>query len=161
MLSIDLQWAIKEQSCPTLDQCKKWVTAALIGEQRLIETELSIRIVDKEESQTLNKDFRGIDKPTNVLSFPFENPPGLADLGEVLPYIGDLVICTDIVLKEAQEQGKTIEEHWAHMIIHGTLHLQGYDHIEEQEANEMESLEIEILESFGFQNPYQTNNGVS
>lgn len=156
MLWIDLQWGIDELPQPTEAQCKSWVAASLVGEQALVETEMTIRIVDAAESQALNRDYRGMDKPTNVLSFEFENPPGLADLGEELPYLGDLIICASVVEKEAFEQHKNLEAHWAHMVVHGTLHLQGYDHIEEDEAEEMESLEIEILKGLGFANPYET-----
>lgn len=155
MLWIDLQWGIEEQALPSLEQCKTWVAAALVGEQKLVETEMTIRIVDAAESQELNHDYRGKDYPTNVLSFEFENPPGLADLGEELPYLGDLIICASVVEQEAAEQKKSLEAHWAHMIVHGTLHLQGYDHIEDGEAEEMEALEIEIMQGLGYANPYE------
>ena len=155
MLDLELQWGIDEQAIPTLEQCQKWVHLSLQEPRSFEPVEMTIRIVDQEESQTLNYDYRGIDKPTNVLSFEFEQPPGLVDLGEELPYIGDLVICAEIVAKEAQEQNKTLEAHWAHMIVHGTLHLQGYDHIDEDDAEEMEAIEIEIMQSLGFENPYQ------
>ncbi|MDG6779104.1 rRNA maturation RNase YbeY [Thiomicrorhabdus sp. zzn3] len=157
MVEVELQWAVDPQTIPTQTQCEQWVQAALVGEAAGEANELTIRIVDAEESQTLNRDYRGKDKPTNVLSFEFENPPGLLDLGEALPYLGDLVICAEVVEKEAQEQGKTLEEHWAHMIVHGTLHLQGYDHIEDDEAEEMEALEVEILEGLGYENPYRND----
>lgn len=155
MLDLELQWGIDEQAIPTLEQCQKWVHLSLQEPRSFEPVEITIRIVDQEESQTLNYDYRGIDKPTNVLSFEFEQPPGLVDLGEELPYLGDLVICAEIVTKEAQEQNKTLEAHWAHMIVHGTLHLQGYDHIDEDDAEEMEAIEIEIMQSLGLGNPYQ------
>ena len=88
-------------------------------------------------------------KPTNVLSFPFEAPPGIE-----LPLLGDLIICRQVVEQEAEEQGKTVEAHWAHMVVHGTLHLLGYDHIEDEEAEEMEALEAEIMLALGYPDPY-------
>lgn len=154
-LDIDLQWAIEEQPVPTLEQCQSWVLAA-IQEPRCFEpVELTIRIVDEAESQELNRDYRGKDKPTNVLSFEFEQPPGLVELGEELPYLGDLIICAKVVAEEAAEQNKSLEAHWAHMIVHGTLHLQGYDHIEDDEAEEMEALEMDIMDALGYDNPYK------
>ncbi|MGL5337628.1 MAG: rRNA maturation RNase YbeY, partial [Aeromonas veronii] len=93
--------------------------------------------------------YRGKDKPTNVLSFPFEAPPGLE-----LPLLGDLVICRQVVEREAEEQGKPLMAHWAHMVVHGSLHLLGYDHIEDEEAEEMEALERDIMQELGFADPY-------
>ncbi|WP_373019516.1 rRNA maturation RNase YbeY [Thiomicrorhabdus sp.] len=154
MVEVDLQWGIDPQKIPTLEQCEEWVQASLVGDLANEANELTVRIVDEEESRTLNRDYRGMDKSTNVLSFEFENPPGLLDLGEALPYLGDLVICAEVVAKEAAEQNKSLEEHWAHMIVHGTLHLQGYDHIEDDEAEEMEALEVEIMQGLGYANPY-------
>ena len=155
MLDIDLQWGIPEQSLPTIEQCKSWVQAALQEPLCFEPVEMTIRIVDAAESQELNRDYRGMDKPTNVLSFEFEQPPGLVDLGEELPYLGDLLICAEIVETEAAEQNKALEAHWAHMIVHGTLHLQGYDHIDDDEAEEMEALEIDIMQSLGYEDPYK------
>lgn len=154
MLEIDLQWAIDEQALPTLEQCQRWAEAALQDDNAYQEVEMVVRIVDADESQELNRDYRGIDKPTNVLSFPFEQPPGLLELGEELPYLGDLVICAQVVADEARTQNKSLESHWAHMIVHGTLHLQGFDHIDEIEAQEMEDLEREIMQDLGFDDPY-------
>ncbi|BDX06261.1 rRNA maturation RNase YbeY [Planctobacterium marinum] len=112
--------------------------------------ELTVRIVEEQESQSLNDTYRGKDKPTNVLSFPFEQPPGLN-----LPLLGDLVVCQSVVAQEAKQQKKDISAHWAHMLVHGTLHLLGYDHINDQEAEEMERLEVHILNSLGIDDPYQ------
>ena len=106
--------------------------------------ELTIRIVDEPESRALNRDYRGKDKPTNVLSFGGEG-------GAVL---GDLVICAPVVAREAVEQDKRLRAHWAHMVVHGCLHLQGYDHEAEAEAEKMEAREIRILKSLGFPDPY-------
>lgn len=105
--------------------------------------------MDEAESRDLNNTYRGKDKPTNVLSFPFEAPPEVE-----LPLLGDLIICRQVVEREAAEQEKTVEEHWAHMVVHGSLHLLGYDHIEDSEAEEMEALETEIMQSMGYADPY-------
>lgn len=149
---VDLQIATQDDlSIPELSDIQKWVSLAIstsITTQR-DEAELTIRIVEIDESQQLNSDYRGKDKPTNVLSFPFQNPPGIT-----LPLLGDLVICKAVVEKESAEQHKILQAHWAHMIIHGTLHLLGYDHIIEKEAVEMENLETEILVKLGFPAPY-------
>jgi len=155
MLDLELQWGIEEQSIPTLEQCQKWVHASLQEPRSFEPVEMTIRIVDEEESQTLNFDYRNKNKPTNVLSFEFEQPPGLVDLGEELPYLGDLVICANVVKQEAEAQNKPLEMHWAHMVVHGTLHLQGYDHIDDVEAEEMEALEVEIMQNLGYGNPYK------
>lgn len=114
--------------------------------------ELTLRIVELAESRELNLRYRGIDRPTNVLSFPFESPPGLP---EAEPYLGDLVVCAEVVRREAAAQGKPLGAHWAHMMVHGVLHLRGYDHITEAEAGHMEDLERRILAGLGFVDPYQ------
>jgi probable rRNA maturation factor len=110
---------------------------------------VSVRIVDTEEGQALNLQYRGRDYATNVLSFPVELPPGVN-----LPLIGDLVICAPVVAREAAEQGKKPADHWAHLTIHGTLHLLGYDHIDEAEAETMEALETRVLAGLGIADPY-------
>lgn len=161
MLNLELQWAIEKLALPTQVLCEKWVKASLqtsIADQTAVadeSVELTIRIVSSEESQALNRDYRSKDKPTNVLSFEFEQPPGLVEMGESIPYLGDLVICADVVAQEALQQNKSLESHWAHMIVHGALHLQGYDHINEQEALEMEALEVKIMVGLGYANPYE------
>lgn len=145
---LDLQIACSDLSnIPSEKKIFQWLTVIL--PQFVEQAELTIRIVDKQESQSLNNLYRHKDKPTNVLSFPFESPIDMET-----PLLGDLVICKKIVEQEAQEQGKTLESHWAHMIIHGCLHLLGYDHIEENEAEEMESIEIDIMKELGFADPY-------
>ncbi|MCL2912621.1 rRNA maturation RNase YbeY [Shewanella corallii] len=147
-LAMDLQIAVEGYNLPCEAQFETWVRAALGN--TMDEAELTIRIVEAEESQTLNRDYRGKDKSTNVLSFPFEAPPGIE-----LPLLGDLVICAEVVENEAADQNKPVEAHWAHMVVHGCLHLLGYDHIEDAEAEEMESIETQIVESLGFEDPYK------
>ena len=149
---VDLQIATTDETTlPQLDDIEQWVSSAIKAgsETQRDEVELTVRIVESGESQQLNKDYRGKDKPTNVLSFPFQNPPGIT-----LPLLGDLIICKQVVEKEAIEQGKSLNSHWAHMLIHGTLHLLGYDHIIETEAVEMEALETKLVVGFGFPAPY-------
>ncbi|WP_110656344.1 rRNA maturation RNase YbeY [Salinicola halimionae] len=149
---IDRQIAIgdeAEAALPTQADLEAWVETVLTHEADP-RHELTIRIVERDESQQLNRDYRGKDKPTNVLSFPFETPPGLE-----LPLLGDLVICHDIVADEAQEQHKAIRDHYAHLVIHGCLHLLGYDHIDDEEAEQMEALERALLTQFGISDPYR------
>lgn len=151
-LFVDLQLATENESAlPLLADIEKWVTTAIKAgsSESREEAELTVRLVDSDESQQLNHDYRGKDKPTNVLSFPFQNPPGIT-----LPLLGDLVVCKQVVEKEAIEQCKSLNAHWAHMLIHGTLHLLGYDHITEEEAIEMETLETKLLLELGFPAPY-------
>ena len=136
-------------SLPDDSQLHRWATAALHSRTDFDEPELTIRLVDAEESQQLNHEYRGKNKPTNVLSFPFEIPPGVP-----LQLLGDLIICVPVVIAEAQEQDKTAEAHWAHMVVHGCLHLLGYDHINDEEAEEMEALERQILAELGYPDPY-------
>jgi probable rRNA maturation factor len=145
---IDIQYASKAADLPNEDMINRWVNAALqsLDEQN---PELTIRIVDEVEAQQLNETWRQRSYPTNVLSFPFESPPEIN-----IPLLGDIVICAAVVKREAAEQQKSVESHWAHMIIHGCLHLLGYDHISDYDANIMENLEIDILHSLGYSNPY-------
>ncbi|QNS14647.1 rRNA maturation RNase YbeY [Mannheimia bovis] len=152
-LYIDLQIACENsENLPSEAQFYTWVHKALAMQAKtedFPETEITIRIVDEAESHELNLTYRGKDKPTNVLSFPFEVPEGIK-----MPLLGDLVICRQVMEKEAQEQQKPLEAHWAHLAIHGTLHLLGYDHLTDEEAEEMESLETEIMQSLGYEDPY-------
>jgi probable rRNA maturation factor len=136
---------------PQRQEFERWLQQILPLFQQ--EAELTIRVVDELESQELNHQYRGKNKPTNVLSFPFEIPEHLPE-GVEIELLGDLIICAPVVEREAQEQNKALLAHWAHMTLHGCLHLLGYDHIEDKEAEEMESLEIEILQKMGFPNPY-------
>jgi len=145
---IDLQIACEQETgLPTAEQIEQWATAAV--QPQSDEVEMTVRIVDEAESHELNLNYRGKDRPTNVLSFPFES----RGRGE-LPLLGDLVICRQVVEREAQEQDKPLMAHWAHMVVHGSLHLLGYDHIEDNEAEEMESLEAQIMTGLGFADPY-------
>ena len=145
---IDLQIACEQESgLPTAEQIEQWATAAV--QPQSDEVEMTVRIVDEAESHELNLNYRGKDRPTNVLSFPFECPDEVE-----LPLLGDLVICRQVVEREAQEQDKPVIAHWAHMVVHGSLHLLGYDHIEDDEAEEMESLETQIMTGLGFADPY-------
>ena len=145
---IDLQIACgQETGLPTAQQIEQWATAAV--QPQSDEVEMTVRIVDEAESHELNLNYRGKDRPTNVLSFPFECPDEVE-----LPLLGDLVICRQVVEREAQEQDKPVMAHWAHMVVHGSLHLLGYDHIEDDEAEEMESLETQIMTGLGFADPY-------
>lgn len=145
---IDLQIACEQESgLPTAEQIEQWATAAV--QPQSDEVEMTVRIVDEAESHALNLNYRGKDRPTNVLSFPFECPDEVE-----LPLLGDLVICRQVVEREAQEQAKPLMAHWAHMVVHGSLHLLGYDHIEDDEAEEMESLETQIMTGLGFADPY-------
>lgn len=144
---LDLQIACSDHDIPNHDQLLSWVNAALLPQHD--DLELTIRLVDRQGSQALNHQYRGKDKPTNVLSFPFEVPEGIE-----LNLLGDLVICADIVIEEAAQQQKSNQEHWAHMVIHGCLHLLDYDHIIDADAEIMEALEIDILAKLGFNNPY-------
>ena len=145
---VDLQIATENiEGLPTEEQIVQWATAAVQPEGD--EVEMTVRIVDEAESHELNLTYRGKDRPTNVLSFPFECPDEVE-----LPLLGDLVICRQVVEREAAEQEKPLMAHWAHMVVHGSLHLLGYDHIEDDEAEEMESLETQIMQGLGFVDPY-------
>lgn len=147
-IELDLQIAVtNEIDLPSENNFQQWLaeTVRLFQPQ----AEVTIRLVDEQESQQLNNEYRGKDKPTNVLSFPFEAPPEIE-----IDLLGDLIICKQVVEKEALEQNKPLSAHWAHMVVHGALHLLGYDHIDDDEADEMESLETEIMQKMGFEDPY-------
>ncbi|WP_017446156.1 rRNA maturation RNase YbeY [Gayadomonas joobiniege] len=147
-VDLDLQIATQTDQLPSEEEFRLWASRALAEQGH---SELSIRIVDANESQQLNHAYRGKNKATNVLSFPFQSPPGLTIK---LPFVGDLVICAEVVFTEAAAQNKTAKAHWAHMVVHGCLHLLGYDHIEAEDAQVMENLEIKILTQLGFDDPY-------
>lgn len=147
-LSLDLQLAKSFSGLPSEDDFQRWARTALEGAEDK-DYELSLRIVDTEEMIELNHQYRHKNKATNVLSFPADLPEELN-----LPLLGDIVICAPIVEKEACEQEKTLPAHWAHMLIHGMLHLLGYDHLDDDEADTMEALEINYLARLGFTSPY-------
>lgn len=151
MIQIDLQIACSDNLLPSERDFYDWISLA-IGNTREA-AEISVRIVDIMESRALNRQYRSKDKPTNVLSFPAEFPHGVD-----LPLLGDLVICAPVVAEEAQAQGKLLKAHWAHMSIHGTLHLLGYNHIDTVEAEAMEALEAEYLAVLGYANPYVSSD---
>lgn len=149
-LKITVQNCTKSPQTPTKKQFQQWGEATLINSSA--STDLTIRIVSPEESAALNQKFRHKSGPTNVLSFAYAAIPG-----EEPPSLGDLVICAELVKQEAHIENKTLIERWAHMIVHGLLHLQGYDHETPTEAQEMEALEIKILQKLGFANPYEAS----
>ena len=146
---LDLQLACADTAnLPSEADFQRWLDAAVLPFQE--EAEVTIRLVDEAESNQLNLTYRGKDKPTNELSFPFECPPGVE-----LPLLGDLIICRQVVEREAGEQNKPLLAHWAHMVVHGSLHLLGYDHIDDEEAEEMEALEKEFMQALNYPDPYK------
>ncbi|MEM7401361.1 MAG: rRNA maturation RNase YbeY [Pseudomonadota bacterium] len=145
-IKLDVQVASTNADIPEDAQFQLWADSFQLS----VETSACLRIVDESEVKTLNLKYRQIDKATNVLSFPAEVPSQVN-----IKFLGDIVICAPVVVSEAKEQTKNINDHWAHLLIHGLLHLQGYDHIEENDANKMESLEVEILKSLKIGNPYE------
>ncbi len=147
MVTVEVQYAVSDPAIPTEEQFQHWASVMEAGENG--NQEVAIRIVNEEEITTLNTDYRNKALGTNVLAFPAEIPPETE-----LPFIGDVVICAPIVAKEAAEQGKSVLSHWAHLTLHGILHLQGYDHIDEADAKIMEKLEIQFMSKLGFENPY-------
>ena len=147
-LNLGVQYACNQRGLPSRSQIRTWVRAALDVDGKR-GGQITIRFVEPEEGQSLNSDYRGKDYATNVLSFPYEVEPVVA---------GDLVICAAVVEREAAEQEKTLEAHYAHLIVHGILHLQGYDHeIGENEARLMEDKERTILAQLGFADPYRND----
>ncbi|MAR93310.1 MAG: rRNA maturation RNase YbeY [Pseudomonadota bacterium] len=156
-LELDLQVACPAPELPPLPTLTLWVQRTLQAAHYQAPAgrvpELTLRIVDTGESRTLNHNYRGKDRPTNVLSFAFDGPEDLP-----LALLGDLVICAPVVIREAREQHKTTLAHWAHMVVHGTLHLLGYDHIDTEAATTMEALEVQILDRLGFADPYVIDN---
>ena len=151
-VQVDVQNATDDDTAPKTAEVESWVarTVNVVGVDR--HTEVSVRIVDASEIQALNREYRGKDKSTNVLSFPAGEVEGLpADVPRLL---GDIVVCAEVVRTEAAEQGKDVADHWAHMLVHGTLHLLGHDHETDAEAVEMEALEARILSNFGVPDPY-------
>jgi probable rRNA maturation factor len=147
---IDIQRIFESPNQPNDAQLELWVNTVLTNAEE--DLELTIRIVDEIESAQLNETYRHKKGATNILSFPFEVPDGIE-----LNLLGDLVICAPVLQREAQEQNKPLYNHWAHIVIHGTLHLLGYDHIDDDEAQEMENTEITFLQTLSISNPYETD----
>lgn len=150
---VDIDIVSADDSIPPAAAIQDWVQSALtIARPSLAAAEVSVRVVDEPEMQTLNRDFRQQDRATNVLSFPAGEIAGLpADAGHPL---GDIIVCAPVVARQAAEQGKQLPHHWAHMLVHGTLHLLGYDHQSDEQAAVMEALEEQVLKQHGIRNPY-------
>lgn len=146
-IELSISEGINEEALPSEEKLQHWAQASYLGDDAAV---ASLQIVASDEMQDLNKNYRGKDKPTNVLSFPMEVPPEIG-----INILGDLALCDEVIESEAKEQGKSSAAHWAHMVVHGMLHLQGYDHIEDEEAELMEAKEIEIMNTLGFENPYK------
>ena len=144
---VSVSYGLPEKGLPGEAAFQKWVAAALADHPA--NGEVSIRVVDTDEGQALNRQYRHKDYPTNVLSFRAELPPGLK-----IPLLGDLVLCAPVIEKEAREQHKGLEEHWAHLVVHGVLHLLGHGHETIAEARRMEALETQVLETLGIPDPY-------
>ncbi len=148
-VEIDVQYAVMADGLPSVSDIETWIGAVIRGRRENVQ--LTVRIVDEEEGTELNERWRQARGPTNVLSFPSEGLEAIApDL------LGDVVICAPVVESEAREQGKSLTAHWTHMVIHGTLHLLGFDHVDEDHAREMELLEAQILKELGYSDPYES-----
>ena len=148
-LDVSVSYGLPRTGIPSASSFKRWAAAACEG--RILKADVAIRVVDSKEGLSLNRHYRGKDAPTNVLSFPAELPPGV-DMP--MPLLGDLVICAPVVEREAKEQGKPLNAHYAHLTVHGVLHLLGLDHEDVREAEAMELLEREILAGLGYEDPY-------
>ena len=144
-LQLSVQFAVESDALPSRPQIRKWTMAAL---QR--DAEITVRMVDEAEGRTLNRDYRNKDYATNVLTFVYDDDFGIPDM----PLAGDLVLCVPVVSREAQEQHISVEAHYAHLIVHGVLHLQGFDHENDADAETMEALESEIVIKLGYADPY-------
>lgn len=151
-LKVILQNRTRHFNTPSKKQFQQWAQAALLADHHA--AELTIRIVNSDESAELNQNYRGKNGPTNVLSFSYEPLPGAE-----IHSLGDLVLCAELVESEAKTQGKTSLAHWAHLTVHGALHLQGYDHVRLSDAKKMEKLEARILQDLGFSDPYRYSQG--
>ncbi len=154
-MPVDVQFESAEEPALDAQQIEHWVEQALSVSEAgaAAATEVAVRIVDPAEMQDLNRNFRQQDKPTNVLSFPAGEVAGLPAEEQTL--LGDIVICAPVLRAEAADQGKPLQDHWAHMLVHGTLHLLGYDHLDEADARKMEALEVRVLASGNIADPYR------
>ena len=148
-MSVSENLDAEEGDIPDSTLVQQWADQACLSDDQVI---TSVQIVSKDEMRELNNTWRGKNRPTNVLSFPMQSPEEVD-----LKILGDLALCADVINTEARQQHKSAQAHWAHMVVHGMLHLQGYDHIDEHQADEMETLEIRILDQLGFDNPYLEN----
>ncbi len=153
MSELDVQYGLAAPGLPDAEQIQTWVDAVLqqVKPELLTVAQLTVRLVDLPEGIELNETWRHKSGATNVLSFPFEAPPGIE-----LPLLGDVIICVPVIRREAEEQEKAEVAHCAHMVVHGVLHLLGYDHLEIEAADFMENMEIQILHHLGYPNPYQS-----
>ena len=156
-VQVDVQLASDDDTTPQAEVIEAWVMRAIDGAGRAGNLEVGVRVVDTDEIRMLNREYRDKDAATNVLSFPTGPVSGLPD-DEPQP-LGDIVICAAVVADEAVEQGKDAADHWAHMLVHGTLHLLGYDHQADDEAREMEGLETRVLAAYGVADPYGASPG--
>ena len=147
-LDLSVQYACNRDGVPSRADLRRWLRAAEPGAARV-----TVRIVDEDEGRELNRDYRGKDYATNVLTFAYGEGEDMP-LPEGLPLMGDLVLCRQVVEQEAAGQGKTVEAHYAHLCVHGMLHLPGYDHLQDAEAEDMEAREREILAGLGYADPY-------
>ncbi len=148
MNTVEIQLASKSKFIPDQQQFQNWVDAVLTDESQ--HSEIVIRVIDEDEMIEYNEQYRHKSGPTNILSFPFEAPDSVeSDL------LGDLLVCAPVIETESKQQKKTLENHWAHIIVHGVLHLIGYDHINDMDAEEMEALEVMILKTITINNPYE------
>lgn len=147
MIHVHVQQATEAAYIPDAQAFQRWIQAATEG--RISTAEVSIRIIDDQEMQALNLLYRYQNKPTNVLSFPMDNPEFVD-----VPLLGDVVLCAQVICKEAEQQGKSAEAHWAHMVVHSILHLLGFDHEEPEQAEEMEGIETQIMQGLGYPAPY-------
>ena len=151
-LNLDLDNGCEDADSPDEDQLRRWISAALLSQAgSRNDAEIALKIVDESEGAALNQQYRGSQGATNVLSFPFA-----AVTPEPLPMLGDLVICAPVVAREAAEQNKSSEAHWAHMLVHGVLHLLGHDHLTDEDAERMEALETQIMQQMDYPAPYLT-----
>ena len=154
-MNVDIQVASTATGIPAGADMRSWVEGAILAADPGRDVEVSVRIVDEEEMRMLNRDYRDHDKPTNVLAFP-AGDAGFLPPGEV-PLLGDIVVCAGVVAREAEEQGKPLRHHWCHMLVHGSLHLLGYDHVSAGDAELMEARERRILAGLGIADPYAGN----
>lgn len=154
LLDVSVSYQAPRRGIPAASSFRRWVAAAL--KDRIRQADLAIRIVEEEQGRAFNRHYRGKDAATNVLSFPAEMIEGVhVPRGVKLPLMGDLVLCAPVIAREAQEQGKRIQDHYAHLTVHGVLHLLGWDHQDDQDAEAMETLERQILAELGIADPYR------